>query len=188
MTSGQVTVFAILWMVLVGLSLLVLALYRQVNVAYSSRVQFRSGGLRIGVESPEVLVFANGGVSGLSSLMREPKMIVAFARPSCDRCETLMRTFEMTPPEIPVAVLLVEGSAPRMRKRFSASISVFELAHSEDASRDFAVSILPLVYILGNGVVEAVGSAATLRELDDLIAASVGAETGGRVAEEPAHR
>jgi hypothetical protein len=147
--SADAVIFAalaLLALAVVALSLLVLALYRQVGV-----LTLRLGP-RVALELAEEGPAVGGPAPALEELARRGTALVVFFSPNCRLCRQLVPG---------VAALRREGLAVR----------VVEEQEEEDAFERWDVPGTPFAVHVVDGKVAAKGTVNTLEELDGLIAA-----------------
>lgn len=171
MSSIEIAMFTVLWVLALALLILVVSLYRLVDKAYSgSGSADLSSALPTGSVISEIDVLGPTGATRLD-VSTKARTLLVFAKSQCAGCESLVPALREFGGD--AIVLLLEGERyPRHGSELPSNVAVAALAYPEDTSRELGVLSVPLVYALDEGNVMAVGSPTTKPGLDALLEAA----------------
>jgi hypothetical protein len=170
MTTQQSIVIAVMWMVVAGLFALVLLLYRSVERAYRQSSRGQQGGLLPGAEAPPVEILTGDGIEFLPPLATDRPYFLGFVNGDCDDCARLLDALlDGAGHSTRAALVLVDGRAFERPIPVDAPVEVHPAAHPPDIQRGYGVSVLPLVYVMRNRTVLAVGSPAAPEQVHELL-------------------
>jgi hypothetical protein len=162
MTTQQTIVIAIMWLLVAGLFVLVLLLYRSVDRAYGQASRIRQGGLLPGAEAPPVEILTGAGIDFLAPPAVDSEYLLGFVSGDCRECtELLMTLLDDDAPALPATLVIVDGKGFDVSVPDGSPIAIHPAAHPPDIQRGYGLTTLPMLYVMRNWTVLAVGTAVT---------------------------
>jgi thiol-disulfide isomerase/thioredoxin len=152
--SVWIATYVLLWLAVIVLSVLVVALLRQVGVLHA---RMRPMGVHFAGEGPERLEKAPGAAS--IDYSRNALTLIAFTSPTCEICKELIPSLEAV-------------------RREYTDMQYVQFEHGPDSPMflEFNVKSTPyMVTVDGEGVVQGRGVANSLEQVEELIAESLDA-------------
>jgi methylamine dehydrogenase accessory protein MauD len=144
----------LIWVLLIGISVLVLLLYRQFGLLYlGSGKRVRLAGLRVGSAVPHVVVTTTAGELDLGRQRAGTYLVLLFGGPLCSLCEGLLPQLEtvaqMLQPRI--HIVFIDEVAPNGRQREIPQTVSWSYAASKDGTlhRRFDVEVTPFAFLVG---------------------------------------
>jgi hypothetical protein len=170
-TSAQTIVIAVLWVAVLGLMALVLLLYRQVDRAYAGGRASKTGGLKPGVQLPEVTIISDDGVGALELPGGPEPSLLAFVSLDCDGCNALMKTLARRKAFNGTVMAVVVEGIPRGLPvpDLPPEVTTYAAHSGAQLRRALGITVVPLVYVLRGRTVLATGTVATDDEVRDLL-------------------
>jgi hypothetical protein len=183
MSPAETIAYAVLWIILFALALLVLVLYRQVEKAYRRSGQIQAAGLVPGTVAPDLEILTDDGIAPLEVSPDGQYSIFAFITTACESCARLVKELRAGVSGADRVVFLASGET---REYFGADdgVEIQWVAHPGSAVRDWVVSVVPLVYVLKGQTVLRSGTASTRADVEALVAAAK-ADDGHDEIEQP---
>jgi hypothetical protein len=175
MSSAQLAVFLILWLVVASLACLVLALYRAVDKAYRQGGVAASPGLPAGVAMPTLEVPRGAGVGHIEARDANERWLMLFVSPTCDSCKQLLREGLGSLVVLPVTVVVTHGDTFAELTEFvdgHRDVAIEYLMDASDARHQAKVERVPFAYVLRGSTILAGGLAAASRDISALISAA----------------
>jgi thiol-disulfide isomerase/thioredoxin len=154
--SVWIATYVLLWLAVLVLSIVVVALLRQVGVLHA---RMRPMGVHFAGEGPERLEPAPGAAS--IDYSRNALTLIAFTSPTCEICKELMPSLEA------------------IRREYS-DLQYVQFDHGPDSPMflEFNVRSTPYVVTVDrDGIVQGRGVANSLEQVEELIAESIDANT-----------
>lgn len=165
--------YIVLWLLVLGLGLLVLLLYRQLGIMYLGSAEGVSrDGLERGKPAPDFsLTDQYGNPQRLANFRGKPSVLL-FGSPHCSPCRILlpqMNEWAKAHPE--VGVVWLNAASPEESLKFvsdtGAEIPVAPYAPQENLMDKYRVRVTPFMFFLDeNGVIRAKGLVNTKSGLD----------------------
>ena len=181
----------VLWLLVIGLSLLVFALTRQVGVLHErvapAGALLPTTGPRVGesTEAMELNDLAGASVTVGGPVASQMPQLVLFVSPTCPVCRTLVPTAVALARRERLELLFAsDGAAPEQHQRYSRELGIeaFPYLISQPLGVAYAVSKLPFALLIGaDGVLASKGLVNTREHLESLVESM---ETGVRTLQE----
>ena len=182
MSGAAWTVIGVLWLVVVGLTFLVVALARQVGILHErirpAGALHIAKGLKVGesapvIETPDIM--GRPLRIGVTSSQGRSTLI-AFVSPTCPVCKSLLPVLRSMrrSERANVDVILASDGPVAEHREFIAAESLDEFAYvlSEQLGVTYGASKLPYAVLIdGNGIVRANGLVNTREHLESLFEA-----------------
>jgi hypothetical protein len=152
MTSIEIAIVSILWLVIATLGGLVLALYRAIETAYARHDDPAHGALAVGADMPTLEVLRGAEVAPLSPPGDSAVWIMLFVSSTCDTCRSLLQ--EVMPQSlapVPLTVIAVEDTEFPGLRSFSEqnpNVGLETLAEPGDIVTQAKVERVPFAYAL----------------------------------------
>jgi methylamine dehydrogenase accessory protein MauD len=156
--------YIVLWILVIGLAILVLLLYRQLGIMYLGTAEGVSrDGLERGTRAPDFnLADQYGTEQRLSNYKGKPVALV-FGSPNCGPCRTLIPELHEWARRHPdVAVLWLNSATPSDSLRFvnetGATLPVAPYSTDDNLLNTYKVRVTPFLFMLDeNGIIRAKG-------------------------------
>lgn len=165
--------YIVLWVVVLGLALLVLLLYRQLGIMYLGTAEGVSrDGLEKGTRAPDFsLTDQHGTVHRLSSLRGRPVLLL-FGSPHCSPCRILLpQLHDWARAHRDMEVLWLNAASPEESLKFvsdtSTTLPVLPFTPEDNVMEQYRVRVTPFMFMVDEqGIVRAKGLANTRSGLD----------------------
>jgi thiol-disulfide isomerase/thioredoxin len=170
-TPTETIAFAVLWVILICLAVLVLLLYKQLERAYAGTPGSNSG-LSAGSRVPDLEVINSTGLSWYRFPDVDDPILAAFVSTTCAGCYDLLRTLDRDVDEYRKEVFTVGEISDEFR-RAVGSLSYQALAHPYDAEHGLGLTALPTLFLVGRRVVLGTTTATGRKGIQRFLTASL---------------
>jgi methylamine dehydrogenase accessory protein MauD len=156
--------YIVLWILVIGLAILVLLLYRQLGIMYLGTAEGVSrDGLERGTRAPDFNLADQYGMEQRLSNYKGKPVAVVFGSPNCGPCRTLIPELHEWARRHPdVAVLWLNSATPSDSLRFvnetGATLPVAPYSTDDNLLNTYKVRVTPFLFMLDeNGIIRAKG-------------------------------
>jgi hypothetical protein len=184
MSTLETAAFGVLWLLVMGLALLVLVLYRQLDRLIIREQTAGASLLPAGSLLPDLLVVGSRGLEALEPPDHQDFWLLGFVTTTCPACQTFLRELTLIPRDFPSEVVVrgeqldKEPQDPAIKCRW--------IATPGDLQTYFGVTVVPTIYLVREKTIIAGtldGSSTGLRRL---IEAGLSVRNGAGGYESPA--
>jgi hypothetical protein len=171
MSSGFVVSYALLWVLVIGQSVLVFVLLRTLGqVLYSARFHPSDEGVAVGEPLPDLELATLGASARVRSLLRRPFNVLVLAQVRCEFCEGAVRAAEAAAARLPaVAAHVLVATEELEEYSKSTHLSVVGLDRAS-ISEKLKVQVTPFVFVTDStATVRAKGVANDEAQLEALL-------------------
>lgn len=154
MNALETTAFGVLWVMLLGLALLVLVLYRQVEKAYRQGTSEVAGeALAAGTAAPDLEVIRDGEMTNLD-LPDEGLILLAFVSDGCEACAAFISDLNGDNfPAVKTMLLATGANLPELDRVDESRVAIRTVVSPADVKESYRVSAVPMLYLVRDTVI-----------------------------------